>query len=210
MVGYKSHSKISDVLEALRLRIRFMNDGLHPSCKSAYRKCKISLYQSAIFKEVTKSEINIMAQSLSKIYIHCVFGTKYRRKVLLEEDQQRIWQYIAGVIRSLKCTPIQIGGVEDHIHILCSISRSISVAEFMQKVKSKSSKWIKSIGVPYEDFSWQRGYGCFSVSERHSGRVAKYILNQKQHHDRLSFEKDYVRLLDSHGIENDVQFLWSD
>ncbi len=151
-----------------------------------------------------------MAQSLSKIYVHLVFHTKYSSVTILEKDLPKLFAYIDGIIVNNKAMVIQIGGIHNHLHILCTLPRTISTASFVEDIKKCSSKWIKTLDPYYSNFAWQGGYGIFSVSESQVSKVKNYILNQKQHHKVRTFEDEYVSLLDIHKIEYDKDYFLKD
>ena len=151
-----------------------------------------------------------MAQSLSKIYVHLVFHTKYSSVTILEKDLPKLFAYIDGIIVNNKAMVILIGGIHNHLHILCTLPRTISTASFVEDIKKCSSKWIKTLDPYYSNFAWQGGYGIFSVSESQVSKVKNYILNQKQHHKVRTFEDEYVSLLDIHKIEYNKDYFLKD
>lgn len=151
-----------------------------------------------------------MAQSLSKIYVHLVFHIKYSSVKILEKDLPKLFAYIDGIIVNNKAMVIQIGGIHNHLHILCTLPRTISTASFVEDIKKCSSKWIKTLDPYYSNFAWQGGYGIFSVSESQVSKVKNYILNQKQHHKVRTFEDEYVSLLDIHKIEYNKDYFLKD
>jgi REP element-mobilizing transposase RayT len=147
-----------------------------------------------------------MAHSYTNLLYHIVYGTKNRRLLIDQGFQPRLYEYVGGVIRGLKGVCIEIGGVQDHVHILAKIHPTISVSEFLEKLKSNSSKWAKSIN---RDFGWQAGYAAFTVSESQADRVRDYIQNQPEHHRRTTFEEELVALLKAHGLPFDPNHLWT-
>ena len=151
-----------------------------------------------------------MPQSLSKIYIHLVFHVKYNPVTILENDLPQLFAYIDGIILNNKGCVIQIGGIPNHIHILCTLPRTISMASFVEEIKKGSSKWIKTINPYYSAFAWQGGYGVFSVSQSNVEKVRKYILNQKHHHQNQTFEDEYISFLDSYQIEYNKDYIFKD
>jgi len=149
-----------------------------------------------------------MPQSLVKNYIHIAFSTKYREEILRKEDRNEIFSYMAGILNNLNCTPIIVGGVSDHVHVLCLLEKTLSVSVLLDKLKANSSKWIKSLGQHYINFAWQRGYGSFSVSQSKVDVVRNYIANQERHHGQETFKEEFINLLEKHEIEYDEQYLW--
>jgi len=150
----------------------------------------------------------IMPLSLTKNYLHITFATKYREPLILKEVRKSLFAYIEGIVRNLNCPPIIVNGVSDHVHILCVLNKTMSMSEFVTKVKSNSSKWIKTQGEDYLNFAWQRGYGAFSVSRWDIEMIKNYIANQEQHHSKEEFQKEYLDLLNENEIEYDEKYLW--
>jgi putative transposase len=150
-----------------------------------------------------------MAQSLAQILLHIVFSTKARYKFLVDlEIRHQMHAYLATVFRTYKSPSIEVGGAADHIHALCSLSKTLSVADLIEDVKKASSKWIKTKGGLYTKFYWQSGYGAFSVSPSQVATVRRYILNQDQHHRRVTFEEEFRQILNKHGVEYDERYVW--
>ena len=148
-----------------------------------------------------------MGQSLSHLLIHSVFSTKDRRPFLRsEETRKEIYADMAGILKNLECHPVKIGGVEDHVHILSSLSKNIAFSELIGRIKGSSSKRLKEKGV--HDFAWQNGYGAFSVSESNAETLVAYITNQAEHHRKFSFQEEVRELLKRHRIRFDERYLW--
>ena len=152
-----------------------------------------------------------MASTLVKIDVHLIFHVRSTGVTMREEDLDRIFAYIGGVIRGLGGLPIEVGGRPDHVHILCSLPKTMALADFVRAVKAESSKWMKSLDeCRYGKFSWQEGYGAFSVSPSLLDRTVQYIRRQAEHHRRWSFKDEYVKFLDAYGIQYDERFIVSD
>jgi putative transposase len=149
-----------------------------------------------------------MSQSLSKVCTHIIFSTKYRQPLIDEKIENELWCYIGGICNQLECIPVRIGGYVDHVHILCVLSRKIAVMKLLQEVKQSSSKWIKTKGQEYEDFYWQDGYGVFSVNPTGLDVVARYIANQKPHHQKRTFKDEYRGFLKKYNVEYDERYVW--
>ncbi len=149
-----------------------------------------------------------MSQSLADIVLHVVFSTKDRHPWILPEIEQELYQYICGVARNLNSPVLKINGVEDHIHILLSLGRTISASELIAELKSSSSRWIKSKGDKYHTFSWQGGYGAFSVSRPSIHGALEYISKQKERHKTLSFKDELLAMLQRAKIEYKEEYLW--
>ncbi len=150
-----------------------------------------------------------MSQSLAQIYLHIVFSTK-NRKAFLQNRALRaeLRSYLGGVCRNLDSPPLIVGGVADHVHVLCRLSRTHTIAEFIREMKRESSKWIKTKDAALGEFHWQDGYGAFSVSPSHVEALRKYIANQEEHHRTESFQDEFRRLLKKYGLEYDERYVW--
>ncbi|MCX6879546.1 MAG: IS200/IS605 family transposase [Verrucomicrobia bacterium] len=124
-----------------------------------------------------------MPQSLSSVYLHLVFSTKDRMPFLRDMALRgEVHSYLGGISKQLDCVPIIVGGVEDHIHLLARIGRGISQADWVKEIKRVSSTWIKTKSADLAKFSWQSGYGVFSVSQSNLEAVEQYIATQEEHH----------------------------
>ncbi|HCA08410.1 IS200/IS605 family transposase [Chryseobacterium sp.] len=149
-----------------------------------------------------------MPQSLVKNYIHIVFSTKYRQDFIDEEIEKELFSYIAVLCKDFESPALQIGGADDHIHILCLLSRKIPLMKLVQEIKAHSSKWIKTKGPKYENFFWQDGYGAFSVCRDEVNRVINYIKNQRIHHQKQKFKDEVIEMLEKHHIDYDEKYVW--
>ena len=149
-----------------------------------------------------------MSQSLSKLYVHAIFHVKYNEHLIRPEDDEELYTYIGGVIKLSKSIPIIINGIENHIHVLCIMSKNICLADLMEDIKRNSSRWIKTKGAHYHDFAWQGGYAGYSVSPSKVEVKKKYIANQKNHHKQQSFKDEYIQFLKEHGVDYNDDFLW--
>ncbi len=150
-----------------------------------------------------------MPQSLAHVILHVVFSTKNRAPLLRDQDlRSRLHAYIAGTLHNIGCEPILIGGVEDHVHILCNLSRTVTIAALVEESKKGSSKWMKDHGSAYRDFYWQGGYGAFSVSESYVEKVRTYVAGQEEHHRKISFQDEYRALCVKHRVTLDERYVW--
>jgi putative transposase len=149
-----------------------------------------------------------VAQSLSNILIHLIFSTKGRRPFISSNIRLELNSYLAGILRQQDCHPLIVNGVEDHIHILFALSRNHALADILSEVKRSSSKWIKTKGDEFHDFSWQDGYGAFSVSQSNWEAVRDYIADQADHHRRVSFQEELRNFLVKNNIPFDERYLW--
>lgn len=150
-----------------------------------------------------------MPQSLARVLLHIVFSTKGRAALLKDPElRSELYKYQGGILNKLGCIPILINGVDDHVHLLCALSRTISMAELIEKLKSASTSWVKKQGALHERFAWQSGYGVFSVSESMLPVVKKYVENQEEHHKRMSFQEEFRAICEKHGIKIDERYVW--
>jgi REP element-mobilizing transposase RayT len=149
-----------------------------------------------------------MGQSLVKNYIHIVFSTKYREASIQPDIELELHRYIGGICNKLDCQVLQVGGYNDHIHILCALSKKIALMKLLEQLKSHSSKWIKTKGEAYRNFYWQDGYGAFSVNPSQVDVVMAYITNQQDHHSKKTFQDEYRSFLKKYHVEYDEQYVW--
>jgi REP element-mobilizing transposase RayT len=149
-----------------------------------------------------------MPQSLARLHIHLVFSTKNRERLLHDAVRDSLHAYMAAVLRNNGCPSVLINSVEDHVHILFELSRTVSVSQAVEEVKKTSSKWIKTQGANFGGFAWQAGYGAFAVSESNVEAVRKYIATQQEHHRKNSFQEEYRIFLKRHGVAFDERYGW--
>jgi REP element-mobilizing transposase RayT len=149
-----------------------------------------------------------MSQSLASVLIHLVFSTKQREPLIVPEFERELYAYMGSLFRDLRC-PLLIGnGTEDHVHLLFSMARTVTIADVVEEVKKNSSRWFKTKADSLQGFQWQAGYGAFSVSRSMLDPVRAYITNQKEHHRTRSFQDEYRQLLQLNGIEYDERYVW--
>ena len=150
-----------------------------------------------------------MPQSLSAVYLHLVFSKKDRRPFLRDKTvRDALHAYMGGVSKTLDCPPLIVGGVEDHVHLLCRFARTITQAEWVKELKRVSNGWLKEHGRDYADFEWQGGYADFSVSQSNLEAVKEYIASQEEHHRKMTFQDELRTLLRKHEIEFDERYVW--
>lgn len=156
-----------------------------------------------------KSNTN-MAQSLCKIYLHIIFHVKTTSPQIADEHLDRLHSYIGQLVNTTGCQVIRVGGIGDHVHILCMLSRNENVAHLVEEVKRNSSRWIKTIDARYEKFAWQGGYAVFSVSQSVVDKTIEYDGNQREHHKKQSFRDEYLAFLKSYNVDYDERYVFSD
>ena len=143
-----------------------------------------------------------MSHSYAQNHIHLVFSTKNRLKLISKDLQPRLWAYVAGICKNQNMLAFAVGGIDDHIHVLFRLPPTITLVRAVTLIKSNSSKWIREKGIK---FSWQEGYGAFSVSSSNVSTVIKYIDNQETHHRKFTFEQEFIAMLKKHGIPYDSE-----
>jgi putative transposase len=144
------------------------------------------------------------------ILIHAVFSTKHRFRCLAESWREELFSYMGGTAKEHDAILLSAGGIEDHIHLLLKIHPKFAISATIQMIKANSSRWINETGRIAGKFSWQRGYGAFSVSESMSDRVKNYIGNQREHHRNKTFEEEYLAFLRRHHVSFDPRFVFDD
>lgn len=149
-----------------------------------------------------------MSQSLSQVYVHITFSTKNRVNLIDENIENALFSYLGGICRGLDCNPIKVGGYKNHIHIICVLSKKITQIKLLEEIKKQSSKWIKTQDKKYSNFYWQDGYGIFSVNSTQIEVVKNYILDQKNHHKKTTFQEEFTAFLNKYNIDYDPNYLW--
>lgn len=148
-------------------------------------------------------------QSLAKILVHTVFSTKDRRPFLRDKPlRDELHRYLGGILTNLECQPNIVGGVEDHAHLLCALSRTCDAAAMVKEVKRGSSLWLKTKSPDLADFAWQNGYGIFSIGFSQIESVREYIAGQEEHHRKVSFQDEFRELLRRYEIDFDERYVW--
>lgn len=151
-----------------------------------------------------------MSQSLCKIYLHVVFHIKMNSPEIRDCDLKRVHAYLGGMVNQTGCQAIIVGGIGNHVHILCMLSRTENIAHLVEEIKRKSSYWIKTLDDYYATFAWQGGYAAFSVSQSVVERTTKYIENQREHHKQKTFDEEYIGFLKLYHIDYDERYVFTD
>ncbi len=136
-----------------------------------------------------------MPNSWTEIYSHILFSTKHRHPMINAEWEPRLHAFIAGVVRDLEATPIEINGMSDHMHLFLRFPPQLALVDLVRHVKARSSKWVHQSIAGQHDFGWQDGYGGFTVSKTAVDSVGQYVRDQKAHHATLTFEEEWQRFL---------------
>lgn len=149
-----------------------------------------------------------MPQSLVRNLIHVVFSTKNRADLIEPEIERDLFGYIQGIVVNNKSRLIIVNGTMNHIHLLISLSKTISISELIGDVKRDSSNWIKKQNAKYSKFYWQEGYGAFSVGQTEDESVINYIKNQKRHHASKEYKTEFRGFLKKYNVEYDERYVW--
>ena len=151
----------------------------------------------------------LVSQSYVCLHYHLVFSTKNRVSAITSKIESRLWEYLGGLVRGLGGTPIEIGGIEDHVHLLVTLRQEPSLSDMLRDIKAGSSGWVHDTFPGIRDFWWQGGYGAFTVSHSNIDAVKAYIANQKEHHKKMkmSFRDELRRLLEKHGVAFKEEYL---
>ena len=143
----------------------------------------------------------------TQILYQIVFSTKNRERTLEKQNRPELFRYITGILKRKNCHLYQIGGVEDHIHIVTHLHPSIALASLVKDIKLASSEHIK-LQALFEDFpGWQEGYGAFTYSIKEKNRLINYVINQEEHHRKITFREEFISLLQENEIEFDEKYL---
>lgn len=147
-----------------------------------------------------------MGQSLSRVILHIIFSTKDRLPVINQDLDFKLHAYIATVLRDLDSYVFKVGGTSDHIHIACTLPRTMAQSDLVKKAKTSSNAWLQRQGA--SKFSWQKGYGVFSVGESQIPGLVQYIENQREHHKTKSFQDEYRDFLSKYKVEYSEIYVW--
>ncbi len=150
-----------------------------------------------------------MASTFTKLLVHFVFSTKHREPLITHDIESDLHAYMVGIARNLDCFTIALNGTQDHIHILMSVSKKITVVDLMANVKKDSSRWLNERNILKTKFQWQDGYAAFTIGESGVSALTRYIQNQKQHHQKLSFKEELILLLKKYNVEYDERYIWT-
>ena len=149
-----------------------------------------------------------MPQSLSLVIVHVIFSTKDRVPLLDTDVRPRLHAFLATVARNAGCEACRVGGIADHVHLAVRLSRTITIAELVETLKTSSSKWLKTQSPAQAAFAWQRGYGCFSVGPTDLQALCEYVDRQEEHHQRRTFQEELRVFLEKYGVEYNEAYVW--
>ena len=148
-----------------------------------------------------------MSQSYTNLLYHLIFSTKDRRPFLTLERQPRWYEYIGGIIRGIGGISLGINSTEDHVHVLAKLRPDRTLSDVLRDLKRNGTGWLHDVFPDLKEFSWQRGYGAFTVSHSNIDQVRDYIARQKEHHHRVGFRDEFIRFLKANGIAFDERYL---
>ena len=148
-----------------------------------------------------------MPSTYLSLHYHLIFSTKERRLLIADPWRDRLHTYLGGTVHTLGGVPQAVGGTADHVHMLVGLRATHCLADVLREIKRPSSQWVhETLGVA--EFAWQEGYGAFTVSASGIVAVKRYILRQQEHHQKKTFQEEYVELLQRSGVEYDERYLW--
>jgi REP element-mobilizing transposase RayT len=148
-----------------------------------------------------------MPDSYTNLLYHIVFSTKDRHPLITDVHQSRLYEYIGGTISGLGGISLGINGTEDHVHVLAKLRPDKAVSDVLRDLKANASGWMHDVFPELKDFSWQRGYGAFTVSASNVAKVQNYIARQKEHHEKQSFSYEFIEFLKANGVEFDERYI---
>ncbi len=134
-----------------------------------------------------------MSDSYTNLLYHLIFLTKDRRPLIADAYQPRLYDYIGGTVRKLGGISLALNGTEDHVHLLAKLRPDTAISDVLRDLKANASGWMHNLFPELNEFSWQRGYGAFTVSQSNVEEVANYIARQKEHHARVSFRDEFIQ-----------------
>ena len=150
-----------------------------------------------------------MAQSLSHILLHVIFSTKDREPMIPRELADELYRYLAVACDAHGSHAYRIGGMPDHVHIACTLPRTVAASKLLEEIKKSSSKWIKERDRRCAAFAWQGGYGAFSLGQSQLDTVIQYIGRQKEHHTKRTFKDEFIEFLHKYKVDYDERYVWS-
>jgi REP element-mobilizing transposase RayT len=148
-----------------------------------------------------------MSDSYTNLLYHIVFSTKDRRPLITPDYEVRLYDYIGGTIRRAGGISLGLNGTDDHVHLLAKLRPDRALADVLRDLKANATGWMHNVFPALRDFSWQRGYGAFTVSQSNVEEVRQYITRQKEHHQKVSFRDEFIQFLKVNGIEYDERYV---
>jgi putative transposase len=146
-----------------------------------------------------------MSQSLVSNRVHIIFSTQNRERLIPMSAQRKLWSYIVGIGENHGIPVLGIGGTEDHVHILVALPATVALSKVVQLLKANSSKWMTEHS---SSFSWQKGYGAFSVSTSNFEKTLEYITSQERHHKHKDFREEFLQFIKRNNIDYDPKYIF--
>ena len=151
-----------------------------------------------------------MPSTHSNLLVHVIFSTKNRLKLIADVWRPELFAYMGGAVHEHKASLLEAGGIEDHVHLVVQIHPSFAIADTVRLIKANSSRWVNEEGKVEGRFEWQKGYGVFSVSQSGRDALSQYIRTQREHHTKQTFEDEYLRTLELHGVEYNPEYVFDE
>ncbi len=148
-----------------------------------------------------------MSDSYTILIYHFIFSTKERRALITPDKEVRLYEYMGGIVRELGGISLELNGTEDHVHLLAKLRPDKAVSDVLRELKSNATGWMHEVFPSLKNFSWQRGYGAFTVSQSNVEAVRQYIRRQKEHHIKISFREELIKILKANQINYDERFV---
>ena len=148
-----------------------------------------------------------MSDSYTNLLYHIVFSTKERRPLITPEYEVRLYDYVGGTIRKIGGISLELNGTSDHVHLLAKLRPDCALSDVLRDLKANATGWMHDVFPSLKDFSWQRGYGAFTVSQSNVAAVRQYIARQKEHHRNISFRDEFIHFLKENDIAYDERFI---
>lgn len=148
-----------------------------------------------------------MPDSYTNLLYHIIFSTKDRRPLITPQYEVRLYDYLGGTIRKLGGISLELNGTRDHIHLLAKLRPDCALSDVLRDLKANATGWMNHVFPSVKNFSWQRGYAAFTVSQSHTETIRRYIARQKEHHQKTSFRDEFIQFLKENGIEYDDRFI---
>ena len=148
-----------------------------------------------------------MPDSYTNLLYHIIFSTKDRRPLITPEYEIRLYEYLGGTIRKVGGISLELNGTADHIHLLAKLRPDCALSDVLRELKANATGWMHDVFPSLKNFSWQRGYGAFTVSQSNVEAVRRYIARQKEHHRKTSFRDEFIQFLNENAIKYDERFI---
>ena len=149
-----------------------------------------------------------MPQSLVRMLVHVCFSTKNRVDLIKPEVENELFGYMHGIVENNKSKLILANGTTNHVHLLISLGKVLSISELIGDIKRDSSGWMKKQDANFSNFYWQEGCGAFSVGQTEDETVIKYIANQKEHHGKKDYKTEFRGFLKKYNVDYDERYVW--